>query len=408
MSALALALHSLSYEVIGSDKEEKYFTEKELKNRNIKILSFNKDNIDVSKDSFFIIGHAYNRENNEEVKRLEDLNIEYMYYSNFINSFFKQEKIGVSGSHGKTTVSKMIATFLPCSSYIIGDGSGYANEDDKYLIIEACEYKKHFLNYDYSYLIINNIDYDHPDYYKDEDSYFNAFLEVSKKCKYLICNGDDEKCKLIKHNNKFTYGFEKGNNCLIKLLSKGEKGYKVSFKINKKKYIFDINYYGKHMIYNFASLISLTFLTKHKIDLDLNKFILPKIRMEERCFGSNIIIDDYAHHPTEIKCVIEAVKQKYPDKEIISIFQPHTYSRTLDLKDNFKNLFSENMKAYLIKTFTARENFDKKKEKEVKRIFKKCKYLTLDDIKKIKKYENKVILILGAGDIHKILYETFS
>ena len=180
MSALALALHSLSYEVIGSDKEEKYFTEKELNNKNIKILIFNKNNIDVYKDSIIVVGHAYNRENNEEVKRLEDLNIEYMYYSNFINSFFKQDKIGVSGSHGKTTVSKMIATFLPCSSYIIGDGSGYANKDNKYLIIEACEYKKHFLNYDYSYLIINNIDYDHPDYYKDEKRYFEV-SELSYK-----------------------------------------------------------------------------------------------------------------------------------------------------------------------------------------------------------------------------------
>ena len=408
MSALALALKSLNYDVIGSDKEESFFTEKELIKKNIKILNFKKENIDEYKNSIFIIGHAYNSENNEEVKRLSELGLTSFYYSKFINSFFKNKKIGVSGSHGKTTVSKILATYLPYSSYIIGDGSGVANESDKYLIVEACEYKKNFLNYDFDILIINNIDYDHPDFYKSLDEYYQAFVEASNQTKVLICNGDDDKCKQIKHIRKYTFGFNRGNNCLIKVLEKSEKGYKASFKIGRKTYIYDIPFFGIHMLYNIASVILLMHLEKIKIELDFNKLKLPRIRMEERKYKSNILIDDYAHHPTEIKNVIDAVKQKYPNYEIITIFQPHTYSRTLELKKEFRDAFKEIKEAYLLKTFTSREKFDKAKEREVKRVFHKCKYITKDDYIKLNNYENKVILILGAGDIHNLNLKSFS
>ena len=409
MSALGIALKSLGHDVVGSDKIEIFFTDNELIKNDIEVLNFNEENIDKYKDWNFIVSYAYDKDNNYEVKRLEELGVKYKYYSEFINEFFKGKMIGVSGSHGKTTVSKMLASFLPLSSYIIGDGSGRAYSDNKFFVIEACEYKRHFLNYDFDYLIINNIDYDHPDYYKNKDEYLNAFIEASMRAKCLICNGDDENCKMIRHENRYTFGFNRGNNCLIKVLEENEKGYKVEFKIKRKTYFYELPYYGKHMIYNFACVLLLLSLENVDIkNIEVNKFELPRLRMSERIYKSNIIIDDYAHHPTEIKCIINAIRQKYPDREIICIFQPHTYTRSISLKKEFKNVFDEIEECYLEKTFVSREKYDKTKEKEVKKIFKKCKYLTKDDIDKINMYENKVILILGAGDIHYKFLKSFS
>ena len=147
-----------------------------------------------------------------------------------------------------------------------------------------------------------------------------------------------------------------------------------------------------------------------KIDIsniNINNFKLPKMRMSERKFKSNILVDDYAHHPTEIKYVIKAMKQKYPNSDIITIFQPHTYSRTLELKDDFKNLFKDVKERYLLKTYTSRETYNKEKERKVKRIFKWCKYITQDDYKKISNYENKVIIIIGAGDTQSEVLNLF-
>ena len=125
MSALAKALKTNNEEVFGSDKATHYFTEESLKEYGIEIFEFNKINIDKHLDCEFISSYAYDENNNEEINRLKELNIKFYYYSEFINSYFKGIKIGVSGSHGKTTVSKILSSFLNDSAYIIGDGSGF-------------------------------------------------------------------------------------------------------------------------------------------------------------------------------------------------------------------------------------------------------------------------------------------
>ena len=409
MSALAKALKTNNEEVFGSDNGTHYFTEDSLKEYGIEILEFNKLNIDKYLDCEFISSYAYDENNNEEINRLKELNIKFYYYSEFINSYFKGIKIGVSGSHGKTTVSKMLSSFLNDSAYIIGDGSGFCFSGYKYFIIEACEYKRHFLEYDYDYLIINNIDYDHPDYYLSEEDYVNAFKEASSKAKCIIVNGDNCNSRKIRHKNKYSFGFNRGNYCLINLIEENAHGFIVEYKINKTSYIFNLNFYGRHMLYNFAPIVILFHLNKLNIkDIDLSKFQMPRLRMEEKRFKSNIVIDDYAHHPYEIKCLLDSLKQKYPSYDFVTIFQPHTYSRTFKFKNEFSVLFDNVYESYIAKTFTSREAYDKSKERKVKRIFKKCKYITTDDFKKICKYENKLIIFIGAGDTHSDKLFSFS
>lgn len=160
------------------------------------------------------------------------------------------------------------------------------------------------------------------------------------------------------------------------------------------------------MIYNFLAALSVYYLNNLNFD-DVQELILtyvkPSRRMEETYYFDNIIIDDYAHHPIEIQACIDAITQKYPTKELVIIFQPHTYSRTIALSEEFKKVFKDR-DLYLVKTFTSkRETSNKNLEKQVFEIFENAKMFREKDIKTIKKLNNKVILFLGAGNVDKYI-----
>ena len=266
MSALALCLNDIGEMVIGSDTGKHYFTEDELIRRNIQICIFDKNNIKENKECIFIIGYAYNEHNNEEVKEILDNNYEHYYYGDFINNYFKNIKIGISGTHGKTTTTTITKTFFNQNqiSYIIGDGQGKGKKGSKYLIFEACEYKQHFLNYDYDYLVINNIDYDHPDYYNNINEVIVAFKNVSKKSKVLIINNDDVNCMNIKHNHKYTFGIKNKSYTTGSVLVENEKGYKIKVDVENRNFIFDLPFFGLHMVYNFLASFTVYYLNYKK------------------------------------------------------------------------------------------------------------------------------------------------
>lgn len=410
MSALALCINDIKETVIGSDNNKFYFTEERLKEKNIEILTFNKNNISRYKDHIFIIGHSYNETNNEEVKEIFDNNYEYYYYSDFINHYFKNIKIGISGTHGKTTTTTLTKTLFDFNqvSYIIGDGNGKGKKNSKYLIFEACEYYQHFLNYDYEYLIINNIDYDHPDYYNNIDEVITAFKNVSKKAKKIIINNDDENCEKIEHKQKYTFGIKNKSYVNGEIIEENKKGYIILVKVENNEYIFSLPFHGKHMIYNFLAAFTVYYLCnnidKSNIENDIKskirKYKSPRRRKEEIILeNDNIIIDDYAHHPKEIEMIYEAVRQKYNNYNITIVFQPHTYSRTIYLNKEFKDVLKDK-EVYIMKTFISREEYDLLKESVVKEIFINHKEYDVNAIKEILNKENQIILCLGAGDIH--------
>ena len=409
MSALAKCLNDMGETVIGSDTCEHYFTEESLYNNKIQILKFNSENIRKYNDYIYIIGYTYDEYNNEEVKEIIETNKQYYYYSDFINSYFKKMKIGISGTHGKTTTTTMISKFFEDDkiSYIIGDGNGKGRKDYNYFIFEACEYKYHFINYDYDYLIINNIDYDHPDYYNNIEEVIRAFQNVSKKAKHIIVNNDDINSKKIKHNNKYTFGINNKSCVKGEIVEENSNGYKFKINVKSNEYIFDLPFYGEHMLYNFLASFTIFYLLHYKnkdientIKEKVSKYKNPKRRKEEKKMkNGNIIIDDYAHHPKEIQATYESIKQKYPNYEITIVFQPHTYSRSIFLYKEFLDVFKDK-NVYIMDTFISREAYDKCKESVINNIFINQKRYDENKIKSILLMKKQIIVFMGAGNIY--------
>ena len=192
-------------------------------------------------------------------------------------------------------------------------------------------------------------------------------------------------------------------------INKYKNGYFISIVNREKEEKLYIPLFGKHNILNVVASYVLVNLLK--IDVQFQKkiyeFKLPKRRMEEVKYKSNILICDYAHHPTEIKALIEAILEKY-EKEIIIIFQPHTYSRTLALKEDFRKCFEKAKKLYIMNTFTSREQYDQNKEREVKKVFSFFDDYDEKVYLSLKKETNKVILFLGAGTVDKEMEKLYN
>lgn len=403
MSALAISLKQLGNDVIGSDVAERFFTDESLEENNIEFLEFNEDNI--TGEDLYIISAAYDYKNVEVNKILKN-KWKYYYYHDFIEQYYKGIKVGVSGTHGKTTTTRLITHLINDNntSAIIGDGVGIGNKDYLYFVIEACEYKNHFLQLTYDYLVINNIDFDHPDFFVDINDVIKSFEKVSKKTKNLIINGDDNNCKKIIHKNMYTFGLNKENYVCGEIEETLESGYKLKVFVENETYTYYLPFLGQHMIYNFLASFTVNYLlTKNtNIQEKLIKYKNPRRRMEEYSYYDNVIIDDYAHHPTEIKACIDTIKLKHKDKKLIVFFEPHTYSRTLALAYEFSNCFVRADELYLAKTFTSkREKYNAVLEKEVVKLFPTAKRFNQGVIKKIKNYHNCVIVFMGAGNIRK-------
>ncbi len=411
MSSLALFLQDLGNFVEGSDVKDYYFTEDELRKRSIPIHSFSKNNIDGK--SIYIISSAHKE--NEEVKEVMEKEYQYYYFHDFIGTLYYKKMIAVSGTHGKTTTTKMLATFLKNLdvSYLIGSGEGYGSNTSKELIIEACEYQEHFLKINPYVAIINNIELDHPDYYKNEKALITSFQKFAKTAPYLIINGDDENAKKIVHPHKITFGLNDENMVKGTILSENKDGYYLKVTYKESEYQFDLPWTGKHMVYNF--LASLSYLLKfepHQLNNNFNErikeFKFPNRRNAQYILNNIILIDDYAHHPTEILALYESLKQKYPTHKINALFQPHTYTRTISLKKDFIKALNHFDQVYINKTFTSkRENYSECQEKKVNKIFRRYQKFdetVLERVKKSIEQNEKIIWIfLGAGTINNYL-----
>ena len=306
MSALACMLYDLGHEVIGSDVLKNFGFEEGLLKRNIKIFDFNISNI--KPDYVYIIGNAY-KEDFVEVKEIKKYDYEYYYYHDFISKL-DGFHIAISGTHGKTTTTKMIADMLKDEpiSYLIGTGEGKGKKDYKYLIYEACEYQDHFLAYHPDILVINNIELDHPDYFNSINDVYNSFIKLSKQAKKVVINVNE---KITKDEHFICYGVD-NSEYIYRIVEENKNGY--ILEINGE--IFTIPFFGKHMINNFLSAYVVLKTIGYSDDYIKERigFIkLPKRRMEEEKIGEQIIIQDYAHHPTEIKSLYDSISQKYPN-----------------------------------------------------------------------------------------------
>lgn len=364
MSTLAQILYDLGNEVCGYDDAKDYkFTQKGLEDRNIKIY-YDHDH-DIDKDSIVTYSVAF-KEDHPEMKRAKELGLKFKKYceimGDVINLF---DSIGVSGTHGKTTTSSLVRHIIeqkmPCN-YFIGAGDGYATTDNKYFVVESDEFNRHFTAYHPTYSVITNIEEEHLECYKDIDDIRDTFeIFANNTKKLVVANGDNLEVKKINYNTKVIYyGFGFNNDVVIKNLKLTDEGSRFDIFIKEELYgSFEVPLYGKHMVGNAVAAIMICKeigIPKDKIYSSLLTFKNAKRRFAIERVERTIIIDDYAHHPTEIKATLEAARQKYPNKKLVAIFKPNTYSRTRDFTDKFVEALSIADKVFLTEIDCNRED----------------------------------------------------
>jgi UDP-N-acetylmuramate--alanine ligase len=409
MSALAQVLHDMKFEVQGSDVEKRFFTQLALEKSGIKILPFQKENI---KPGLTIIaGNAF-PDTHEEIQEAMKLGLPIVRYHRFLGDFMQRfTSVAITGAHGKTSTTGLLAHVMEGAkptSFLIGDGTGKGTEDAEYFVFEACEYRRHFLSYFPDYAIMTNIDFDHPDYFANIDDVFSAFQEMALQVKKgIFAYGDDEQLQKIQAKVPVLfYGFGEENDYQAKNVVKSTDG--TSFDVFIRNTFFDsfkIPTFGDHSVLNALAVIGMCHYEEIEVSIVKEQLITfqgVKRRFSEKRVGSQILIDDYAHHPTEIRATIDAAKQKYPDREIVAVFQPHTFTRTQAFLEDFAESLRGADKAYLCEIFgSARENHGKLSIKDLQERVGGSEILTEDNTTVLKKHENSVLLFMGAGDIQK-------
>ena len=415
MSALAQILFDLGYEVMGSDKPDHFFTEKPLIERGIKILPFNKDNI--KEDMLIVQGNAFS-DTHEEVVRAKELNLKIYTYQEMVGKLTKMfNTITVAGCHGKTTTSAMLSHVLNNivgANYLIGDGSGYAIKENNYFVLEACEYKRHFLSYTPQYAIITNIELDHIDYYKDIDDYIDAFREYANNAeKMVIACGDDQYTHMLEPKKPiFFYGLNEDNDIVARDVNYTNEGTSFDVYVEDNYYgHFDLPLFGKHMLLNSLAVIGVCYyerLDAKEVSKNLKTFKGAKRRFKEKVIGDIVTIDDYAHHPTEVKVTIKGARQKYPDKEIVAILKTHTLSRTKEMANEFAEALKLADKAYIMDVGVDREEvgYDDVTYKIIQEKVPGCEYMSLALVDKLLKHKNAVMLFMSSKDIY-VLQEKY-
>ncbi|MGG3998524.1 MULTISPECIES: UDP-N-acetylmuramate--L-alanine ligase [Anoxybacillus] len=409
MSALAQVLHDMKCVVQGSDYDKRFFTQEALEARGIPIFPFSAQNI--QKNMVVIAGNAF-PDTHEEIVAARELGVPVIRYHQFLGEFLQKfTSIAVTGAHGKTSTTGLLAHVMQGAeptSYLIGDGSGKGREGSKYFVFEACEYRRHFLAYSPDYAIMTNIDFDHPDYFVNIEDVFSAFQQMAWQVKKgIIACGDDEYLQKIQAKVPVVfYGFGEDNDFQARNVVKTPEG--TSFDVFVRHTFFasfHIPRYGDHNVLNALAVIALCHYEGIDVSIiqeRLKTFPGVKRRFHEKTFGSQVLIDDYAHHPTEIRATIEAARQKYPDRQIVAIFQPHTYTRTQTFLHEFAESLSLADAVYLCDIFgSAREHQGKLSIEDLRAKIEGAKLLDEEQVDVLKQHDNAVLIFMGAGDIQK-------
>lgn len=408
MSALAQILHDAGKNVQGSDVEKRFFTQDALDKKGITILPFSSDNI--QEGQIIIAGNAFSDEH-IEIKRAREMGLTFYKYHEYLGKLVNDyTSVAVTGSHGKTSTTGLLAHVLEensPTSYLIGDGTGKGDANSTYFAFEACEYKRHFLLYKPDYAIMTNIDFDHPDYFADIDDVFDAFQSMANQVnKGIIACGEDEYLQQLQTKVPIVfYGFSDSNDFQASNITITPEG--TQFDVYVRNTYFDtflIPLFGNHHILNALSVIA--FCHYEGMDAKAMKHLQTfggvKRRFSEKTVGEQIIIDDYAHHPIEISATIESARKKYPNKDVVAIFQPHTYTRTKTFLSEFADSLNQADHIFLCDIFSsARENDGELTIDDLLVKVKNGSLLTVENVAILQQFSDSVLIFMGAGDIQK-------
>lgn len=429
MSALAQVSSQVEGAIItGSDVSERFFTDAVLERANIPVLNFSAEN--VEKADLVIASAAYS-EDHVEIARARELNIPVLSYPQYLGRLMSKKRgIAVSGTHGKTTTTAMLGLTLlqtgidptiVCGSDVpsIG-GNAYSGKGD-FFLAESCEYRRHFLNYSPEYLIITNIEFDHPDYFKDIDDVIFAFTQIAQKVpahgKVFIWAEDPHRKSIQSAAPIVTFGLSEEADVRATDIQFHDEGSSMKILVHEN-YVGDLHLHvsGKHNILNALASIALSLeigVPIEKILETLGHFNGTKRRFEHIGVNSGaLIVDDYAHHPTEIRSTLEGARLSYPNRRIRAVFQPHTFSRTEKLLEEFSQAFHAADEVVIAEIFASARETDLNtiSSASLADLIQKqginVHYIhTLDEIQTYLTQTltpEDLVLTLGAGDIYKV------
>jgi len=430
MSGIAEILQKRSYIVTGSDRNQSAMTDHLLK-EGIKVsIGHFADNV-VGAD-LVVFSSAVPNDNVELVKARE-LEIPIVNRAEMIGLLMPEynTSIAIAGAHGKTTTTSMVSTIINSSDYnptiLVGGisenlGSNVQLGDTSVFLLEACEYKENFLHFNHNVGVILNIDEDHLDYFEDLDHIISAFVKFAKKIPEtgaLIINNDDYNAKkVISHVScsVITFGINSESEFQARNITFNDHGFP-KFDVYHKDELygtFFLRQPGMHNVYNALAAI----VTAYTLEIPVDA-IIESVKSYEGAkrradilgnYNDALVIDDYAHHPNEIKAILAAMK-KLPNNKITCIFQPHTYTRTNDLLLQFASSFNDADSIIITDIYAAREvNTHKIHAKdlvaEIALENDKVKYIeTFDEIVdfiKATAQADDIILTLGAGNIREV------
>ena len=427
MSGIAQILFNRGYKVSGSDlKKSKYLKGLNKKNVNI-IIGHKKENI-IGAD--YVVYSSAVPEDNVEIRAAKGLNIPILKRAEMLAKLMREKKtIAVAGTHGKTTTTAMLAAIFKkadkdpavmVGGYLPEIGGNVSDGKGEFFITEADESDGSFLYFDPYTSVFTNLELDHADFYKDIDEIKSVFKQFSDKVDnkgFIIYNKDDTNLAELFKQDKFKFSLKDGDYTAANIKYCTVKS---SFEFHSNnQYIGDIHLKvpGEYNIYNALAAASCAF--QLDIDFDIISTALKNFKGAGRRFefkGKLLdnkvdVVDDYAHHPTEIKALLKAVKN-IGYKEVIAVFQPHRYSRTKKLFNEFSSAFDDADILYLTDIYSAGEknNFNissKDLQKAVEKnsdvdvryfsSFSQVKENILTNLK-----EGQLILTVGAGNIYKL------
>ena len=326
-------------------------------------------------------------------------------------------RIGIAGMHGKSTVTSLIAHIYEyaslsptvfCGAVMKEYLSPYKFGNTENFIFEACEYKDAFLEFCPTDAIILNIDRDHPDYFTSDEQIISSFTEYAKKAERVFINGDDTMSSHLDIRDAITFAVSSSAAYEARDIRHSEGAEFTVYKSGGPLIRCRLRQSGIHMVYNALCAFAVCYengIHKNAIAEALYTFEGSERRLEfyKKVRGGGSIFLDYAHHPTEISATLTALSQM-GFKNVLCVFQPHTYSRTYALYKEFTQCFTDTCRVILTDIYPAREkNVYGISERTLAKDMGAEYISSLEEIAgEIKSCQNDAIVIMGAGDVIKI------
>ncbi|MBQ9978228.1 MAG: UDP-N-acetylmuramate--L-alanine ligase [Clostridia bacterium] len=427
MSSLAHISHLRGYRVGGSDREKTALTER-LKSEGIEIFyGHAAENIESYDAAVYTVAIS---PDNPEYMRVIERGIPCISRADYLGYLMLgyENRIGVSGMHGKSTCTSMCATVFMAGgadptvlsgAELDAMGGAYRIGESENFIFEACEYMDSFLDFNPSTAIILNIEMDHVDYFKSMEQIYRSysdFAAITGESGTVIANADDTNIPFALENyggRVVTFGVKTGSADYTAINIRYPQGFAEFDVMHKGEFAAHVklSVTGEHNIYNALAAFAaghISGLEPERIAEGLKAFGGAKRRMEYkgRVHGA-LVFDDYGHHPTEVATTLEGVAKRGAER-VICVFQPHTFSRTFALMDDFARSFDAVNAVYVADIYPAREtdNLGISGKTLAKRIGDKAEYVSgFENIARELNStlrEGDILVVMGAGDIYKV------